>query len=394
MISPTFCSAPWFAVRINRNGKYIPCCQIDISKTEFKGRTEYSMHDSTLDQWMTSDYSQYLRKSLDSHAKIPECSNCWQKEASGITSERQILNNTTTRNQGNNLDSTWIPLFLKQKNYSKYSVLTADVKLSNICNFSCAMCSPMDSSKMSTQWANNKEVFFVKQILEKTPDYFEKISNIYKDTRDYNHLTNILEQPLQNLKLLGGEPLLDKKLFKILGSVSSEKKSQIALHFITNGSQSLVDAVRSLDGYRSISFSVSLEGVGKIQEYIRSGSDWKQTEENIISAKQNGIDVVIHHVLQSLSILGTSELFKWCTEHDLKLSFQNLVRPDFLSLAVLPDSVKQKAIDTLSQNRQVVNYISKITPTPEKYPEFLEYVKWLDSQSPVKLIEIYPELLG
>jgi len=247
---------------------------------------------------------------------------------------------------------------------------------------------------MSAQWANNKEVFFVKQILEKTPDYFEKISNIYKDTRDYNHLTSILEQPLQNLKLLGGEPLLDKKLFKILSSVSSEKKSQIALHFITNGSQSLVDAVRSLEGYRSISFSVSIEGVGKIQEYIRSGSNWKQTEENIISAKQKGIDVVIHHVLQSLSILGTSQLFEWCAEHDLKISFQHLVRPDFLSLAVLPGIVKQKAIDTLAQHGQVVDYISKITPTPEKYPEFLEYVKWLDSQSPVKLMEIYPELFG
>ena len=76
----TFCSAPWFQARIDWDGAYRPCCELSESASEFAGRTRYSLADTTVNEWMSGDYSQYLRKELSLGNQLPECSKCWQKE--------------------------------------------------------------------------------------------------------------------------------------------------------------------------------------------------------------------------------------------------------------------------------------------------------------------------
>ena len=148
-LSNTFCSAPWFQTRIDWDGHYRPCCGLKENASDFEGRTRYSIKDTTVDEWMSSEYSQYLRKNLSEGQQLKECDNCWQKEKHNIKSFRQIANNTMTKNQSNNLDNTWVKLFVdKNQDYHDYRIVSADVKLSNVCNFSCAMCGPHNSSKV------------------------------------------------------------------------------------------------------------------------------------------------------------------------------------------------------------------------------------------------------
>lgn len=391
MIANTFCSAPWFAIRLDWDGKFVPCCQIKTDDSSFSGRKDYSLNDSTVEEYLSSDYVQYIKKSLDNGQKIAECSTCWIKESTGMKSLRQITNDTITKNQGNNIENTWAGMFLKRHGYSDHYLVSADVKLSNVCNFSCAMCSPHDSSKILDQWKTQKDEFFVKRILDKQPTYFDDVINTYQTKRGYQHLKDILDYPIQNLKLLGGEPLLDKELFKILQSVDSKKKSQVALHFITNGSQSIVDAYEQLRDYKSVSFGVSLEGIGAVQDYIRDGSNFAAIEKNLLSAKSNGIAVDIHNIIQALSVLGLGDLIQWADHNEIPVIFDLLEQPDYLSLSVLPEEIRERALQGIKLE-SVVNLINKVSFAPEKYIEFKKYVKWFDQNKTHKLSEVLPVL--
>lgn len=391
MIAKTFCAAPWFSVRLDWDGKYRPCCYFSTEKSEFAGNKDYQLNNSTIDQWMTSDYIQYVRESLNQEKQISECARCWQQESLGAQSLRQISNNTATNNHGNDLENTWIKIFLKNQKYSSYRVISADVKLNNICNFSCAMCNPHDSSKIFDLWKSQKEEPLIKKLTKNDANYFKKITQIYQTQKGYQHLLDILDQPIQQLKLLGGEPLLDKKLFEILESIDENKKSKIALHFVTNGSQDIVDAAHRLNGYRAVSFTVSLEGIKNVQDYIRAGSNWELIKSNLLSAQKNNIPIVINHTMQALSILGIQQLIDWCETNYFSMTFNILKSPDFLSISVLPEKIKQIAIEK-TRSEYVKKVLNECAHTPDKYPEFLEFVHWYDQNSSFKLEEIFPEL--
>jgi sulfatase maturation enzyme AslB (radical SAM superfamily) len=363
---------------------------------------------------MSSEYSQYLRQQLTNGVQLPECSACWQKEQHRIHSLRQSTNDTVTNNRGNDLDNTWVKLFVKKHpDADGYRIMSADVKLSNVCNFSCIMCNPSASSKIYDRWNNDIDNKFVKQQLTVTPDYFETIKQNYQTQRGYQHLIDLLSHPITNLKLLGGEPLLDKALFQILDSQADSKKSQIHLHFVTNGSLSLLDAVKRLKGYKSVSFSVSLEGVGSIQDYARTGSNWSIVEKNILDAHNKGIQLFIHHTFQAVTILKLPELLNWCSKNQIPISFGMLDNPDYLSVSVLPASIRNtvienltsvvdikllsttnpgEGIDSATSVESIKNIIAEQPFHCEKYPEFLEYVSWYEQVLPVKLAEICPEL--
>jgi organic radical activating enzyme len=413
MNNNTFCSAPWFRLRIDWDGQYRPCCELKVHQTEFKGQTKYSLQDSTVKQWMSSEYSQYLRQQLTNGVQLPECSACWQKEQHGILSLRQSTNDTVTNNRGNDLDNTWVKLFVKKNPSAEgYRVLSADVKLSNVCNFSCIMCNPSASSKIYDHWHNNIDNKFVQEHLTVDPVYFETIKQNYQTQRGYQHLVDLLTEPITHLKLLGGEPLLDKTLFQILDRQPESKKSQMHLHFVTNGSLSLVDAVDRLKQYKSVSFSVSLEGVGAIQDYARTGSIWSIIEKNILDAHRQGIQLSIQHTLQAVTVLKLPDLLSWCYKNQIAISFGILDNPDYLSISVLPDHIRQEIITNLNSVDNIkllspdhsednvgtlsVDNIKNIInnqPTHyEKYPKFLEYVEWYQQKLTTKLAEICPLL--
>lgn len=392
MISKKFCSAPWFAVRTRWDGKFTPCCEFLPEKSVFKGRRDYNLKDSSLDEWMSSEYLQYIKKSLDNDQPLPECEICWAKEANGILSSREVINDGVTDNQGKNLENTWVKSFLKSSDYKSYRLLYADVKLNNTCNFSCAMCDPRSSSRIFSRWNNDKESWVVKEVENREPNYFSNIIQTYQSQRGYQHLKDILEQPLIHLKILGGEPLLDKELFNILTVLPQQKKQKISLHFITNGSQNIVAATKSLGDFKSISFSVSLEGVGAVQDYIRSGSEWNLIEQNLLEAKQQGITVSVHHTIQAMSLLGIGSLIEWCKSNSLEISFGILQYPEYLSIAVLPDRIR-KIVKTQVKSQEIIDLVDSVPDRSNSFLKFWDYVNWYEQNHDIKLQELFPDLV-
>jgi molybdenum cofactor biosynthesis enzyme MoaA len=396
----TFCAAPWFQLRLDWDGSYRPCCEFS-NQTKFTGKTKYNLLDTSAQEWMQSEYSTYLREQLTTGNQLAECTKCWDKEKVGMKSLRQTLNDTVTANKGDHIENTWVRLFVeKNKNFDNYLLKSADVKLSNVCNFSCAMCTPEYSSKILDRWEKDPSFKDIQVVLAKDPGYLNNIRQTYQSQRGYQHLKDILNEPITHLKVLGGEPLLDKELFKILLAVPKEKQSSIYLHFVTNGSKSLVEAKKLLSSYRSISFTVSLEGIGETQDYIRNGSNWVEIEHNILEAKDQGLLVNINHALQALSVINLYQLVEWAYIHKIKLNISTLVDPAYLSVGVLSNQVRKKSIENLKMLNVPLEIIDKIIQIieaiPEKrelYQKFVDYIFWYEKQTTTTLKTICPEFL-
>jgi molybdenum cofactor biosynthesis enzyme MoaA len=402
-----FCSAPWFSTRIDWDSKYKPCCRIDLSKSAFDGRKDYSIKDSTLDQWMSSEYSQYLRDQIGKENRLSECHRCWTDEKHNLISMRQSINLLIGRKSTDDVSNTWIPLFLKQtKSLEDYRLIQADVKLSNVCNYSCAMCNPHDSSKILDRWVQEKESTYIQKQINNNPSYFLEIKQNYQSKREHLHLIDILNQPLTHLKLLGGEPLLDKQMLKILKNQPMDKKSQINLNFITNGSQDLIKAAEFLKDYNTVNFAVSIESSGELGEYMRPGSNWEYICRNILTARKQGIKVSVHCVIQALNSLSMGKFLNWISDNEIPLSLDILQNPNYLSIKILPESLRRKAINNLEYFKELLIYdtngrripveeiqkiISEYQGEFELYDKFLEFVDWHEKPLAHDLKTLQPE---
>jgi len=395
--SKTFCSAPWFQVRLDWDGHYRPCCEFNENLSNFQGNTKFSSENFSIEQWMSGEYSQYLREQLSNGVKLAECQSCWNKEKYGFKSLRNVVNDTTTKNHGDSIDNTWVASYLKTlKNYSEYYLISADIKLSNVCNFACIMCRPQDSSRIYDLWYKNQTNQFIQEQIKKDDKLFEKIIKVYSNDRTYNRVKSIFDHPIKYLKFLGGEPLLDKNLLKMLNNIDPNKKSKITLHFVTNGSQSLTEFADQLKDFANVTFTVSLESVGEMQDYARKGSNWAEIEKNISDAKKQGIHISISTVVQAVTLLRIDQLLTWAQKNDLSISICPLENFEFLGMSVLPAAIRQKTINKLNlldnnlESKKLIDLIESHPYHQEKYQKFLEYISWYEKDSATKLKDLEP----
>ena len=375
----TFCSAPWFQIRNENLGEYRVCCDIDHTKTQFAGSTNMRWPDHDPEDWFNSDYVRYLRKHLTQGNQLPECHECWRKEAAGENSVRQALNDTMTNNRGHDLDNSWLAVYLKDKqDYDSHHLLSADVKISNFCNFSCAMCNPADSSQVYSAWKRDDQHTFIVKQIHKDPTLLDRVKTAFMDRNNHALLRKILDQGVKHIKLLGGEPLLDEQTLQILECQSADLKSRTNLFFVTNGSVDLIGIVDRLAHYRSVRFGVSLEGVGPVQEWIRRGSDWQQIEKNLSRARRSNIGVSIHHTRQALTAWHLPDLLEWSRDIDIEVFYTMLYEPKFLALPVIPKPLLDK-VKTRCQNDQPSRHVLGLVHSDESLlADLKEWVKWYD----------------
>lgn len=408
----TFCGAPYFAIRIKSNGSFSPCCEFNSTSSKFQGKKEYNVDTNTIEEWINSDYVKYIRQELKNGNKISECDMCWKKEKNNIISLRNQINDTLTDNHGDELKNTWISSFLK--NNRKSIIIAADIKISNLCNYSCVMCNPYDSSIIFTKWKKEQQNLFVREEIGKKKNYFEEIKK--KNKRKYSHsiLLEILKHPIKHLKFLGGEPLLEKKLLTILSNIDENKKKNISLHFVSNGSIDITKIIKKYNlNFKSVSASISLEGIEEMQEWARKGSIWQNVKKNILLAKKNNVQVSIHHTIQLSTIFRLNNLLNWCSKENLPTTFSYLYNPSYLSIENLSDKLKKNIIDNLSTNKlnltkginsyyyenetSVENLITFLLEKFEnknknQIDKFYKFIEWYEKDSPLKLKNLVPEL--
>lgn len=363
-------------------------------------------------QYLNSEDIIGLKKQLHGGQLPSACESCHIEEKNGIPSLRQKINGILT--QGDPKGKNWIDVYLKNKNnFESDMILMADVKIGNTCNHACLMCHPHSSSLIYRDWAGRKDSEFVKEYLEKDKAYFEKAKfNGYKNTKYAQYLADVLEKNkhIKYLKLIGGEPFLDTRLLQTLADMNQKQKDYLELSFVTNGSIDIVETLKKIGSFKNIQISISLEGIGEIQEFARAGSTWLQLEENILRTIDAGCcDVTIHHTLQTATVMGFKQLLDWCKKYNITLSCGTVTHPDYLSIRSLPTVLKNKIIkdingfdslfvvkDNVEEENltyeKLINKIEGMNFDQTLHDKFLRYIGWYQENKNIPRFEnLFPE---
>lgn len=407
----TFCPAPWFQIRNFNDGRKSPCCKIT--------QTDPRSVDQSPKEYLSSEEIVSLKKDLHQGIRAKECSRCWVEEDLGFKSLRQHL--LTTLTHGKNINNSWMGSYFKRKeDFSTDIIAAADIKIGNTCNFNCIMCKPEDSSQIYNDWIKRQDSEFVKEKLETDKDYFEKLKNLgYKNKSYRQYLDDVFAENrnIQWLRLLGGEPLLDKKLLQKIKELPNERKNKIKLSFTTNGSVNLKQTLDYIDGklFDHIHFNISVEGIKEVQEYARYGSDWSQIEKNILQVKDayKNIQCNLSYVIQTPTILRIKDLLSWAEQNNFYFSVSPCYEPDYLSLKTLPNQLRDSLKNSLIEFTDVIrqdpsidednNHISSkqfIEMLDDKewsfdqtlFEKYKRYIKWYEANKNIpRLSEIIPE---
>jgi len=271
----------------------------------------------------------------------------------------------------------------------------------NKCNLDCYMCIPYDSSTRLTTIARDelKEENIFSEFA-KTP--LESI----KDTKLDSVIDQITEIApyIYNLKFIGGEPLVMKQFYTLLEKiVATGYAKQMRVKYQTNMSVlglEKTQLTKFIPEFEMFEFTVSLDGIGEANNYIRRRSNWEDIINNIKTVlKYPNVTINVNGTISFLSVLRFYELINWFDENSQEfdqINWSNIRGPAKLCANVLPDEIKQDLIVKYSNFPDIVNVLKESNHNYD-YQETLDYLlmidnRYKDTKWDMNLFEVYPEL--
>ena len=153
MLKDTFCSSPWFNIRIDPAGRFLPC-----RWSVHQESTGYNIATTSIYEFMNSDVMREIRISMLAGDKLRMCNSCCYDDTNNKVSgrQRQLLKSAITIT---NFDKTFCAsphysMFdqTETNNQLSYTPVDLQIDLGNTCNSACIMCNPTYSSKLSIDY--------------------------------------------------------------------------------------------------------------------------------------------------------------------------------------------------------------------------------------------------
>lgn len=244
------CRAPWVTIYREQDGTVSPCCE---SQTPYQG-----VHASQTNQEIFNhpEVEKFKQQLLDG-VWPDRCVNCKTQESRNQRSHRRVISHKR---------------YAPDYDVNEFKMRFLDHRSSNICNFSCKMCSEHLSSTHA--------------IIKKSQGYapeFPKNGIIEMPTTVKNVVDNIHD--LKHLQFAGGEPLLMDSTWDLIDwAVDSGVAPNISVGMITNGSLLSRNEDRILDKLKQFKIAhltVSVDALGDGHNYWRHKGTWAAVEKNL-----------------------------------------------------------------------------------------------------------------
>jgi sulfatase maturation enzyme AslB (radical SAM superfamily) len=344
------CAAIDHGVTIFSDGKIGPCCQIDAGY--LKPISELNNPDRFAD--------------LKTQNCPPEhpCNKCSVTEYHGLPSYRNMFDSAVTSSPG---------------------LQFVDIRNTNLCNLKCRYCGP----HFSSQWTEELGKFPLIR---------------HQDITDYKDI--LITDSLHWMYFTGGEPLINSEHWSLLEElIDSEQASSISLMYNTNlttikyKDKNIIDIWRQ---FKTVNIQCSIDAIGEPLEYIRSGTSWEKIKFNleqlVLASKNSNINVTLSPVLSILNIWFIDKLYDYALLNNISVNLLILTGPDYLSLDVIPDSLKSSALDkinkiTLTDNDNTMLHIKNLINNNIKkslFQQTIAHVLLLDNLRDEKLFDLLP----
>jgi organic radical activating enzyme len=237
-----------------------------------------------------------------------------------------------------------------------------DLRWSNVCNLNCRYC----SSQYSSSW--------------------EKLHGIKPKSANRDYHASILEEvknsydSLQEVFLLGGEPLLQKQNEELIKSLRDDVK----IFVFTNLSIALENNTiyKLLKEKSQVTWYVSFENVGDRFEYVRAGADWNRFVHNFNLLAKEKQKVAVIPVYSIWSATRLMEYYDFISQYAISSKFWRYAQPayglsgQFPTDTVLPDGYN----DTFK--KLAIEQIELVTKKYDNNPTLLNIKKHLENDTP------------
>jgi organic radical activating enzyme len=368
-----FCILPFTHTDYTNNGAWRPCCKGNAIATNKKYKT--------LEEYWNSTERNQLRKMMIDNESFYVCENsCYKNEKPDIADSLRKTDNIN---------------FIKKYGRKKIEKIIADtntdgsldisnntgleLRISNLCNLKCRMCTPKFSTRIAKDW---KEVL---PVLKKHMSNIENESspNYEKNWREYldNPLRRVefleiiamLETTKGNLKRLvftGGEPFMEPYLLDTIKYISDYGKD-IELIFVSNGTkfEKLEDFDYYFRKFKKVIIKLSCDGTKNHYNYIRQNSDWEHFSQEALYLKNFKVVIDFNIVVQIYNYQNVLETVEWILDNfkytDINLTFLDL--PNFMSVYCLPYEIKEKFKNDLTiWSEEFLNKNNKLNDNQKK----------------------------
>jgi organic radical activating enzyme len=299
-----------------------PCCR-------HSGRsTQIELGSQTIDEVFNDSRLLDIRENLKNGIQVKECSKCWFEEKGNYRQSMRQYNNS--KKDFSVLDN----LSTENRIYS------LEIAFSNHCNYKCRHCDSLSSSK-----------WYKEDILLGRPVKNETLLEPDIDNFNIESLKN-----LNHVKLLGGEPLINKNHNKFLKKLDNMGILQnVFLEYVTNGSIWPSDEIVNLwKKTRKLRIIVSLDDVEEQFDYFRTGGNFNVVKENMSKFTSLYLDnrkkvtLVLHCVVNVLNLCRMSYIVKYMDYNfpHWQYTFDRIKTPTFLKTSQWSaDSAKQQIED-------------------------------------------------
>jgi sulfatase maturation enzyme AslB (radical SAM superfamily) len=394
-----YCALASNSISFGANGSIRPCCAVDTNYWNDRNvkPTSVMLQDNSIIKWVNSNALVSLRSKLLNNQWDPICNLCRGRERHGQESTRQIFNNTLQQ-----LENT------SNKNLHVYesvlpdlsNIFLLDITVGNTCNSACLMC----NASASSLWKKEQEIITGKKINWITPDWFteEQIPNLI------DNLPN-----LSAIQFLGGEPTINEPhIFLLKRLISQGRAKNITLGYVTNLTGVSDELVELWSHFSTKHITISIDGVGPVNEYIRYPFTWKKVVsqlENLkeISNLQGNYHIGLSHTVISLNLLTLDTLIDWWetqleTNSNMLKSLPHIQcvnNPGYFDPVYMPDEMKEKARETLlrlikladdrhlgEKYSSVINHIATSVIYNQVDPK-IQLSKWIEMQNFIQSLD-------
>ena len=273
-----YCSAVDTGLFVNVNGSVKLCC----SGSQNLG----SLREKPISEIFENPLYFEIKSKLDSNLTHAYCEGCDKIESTAPgSSQRSAFNDTFNNTQERRLG-------------------LIDIRWSNVCNLSCRYCNTEDSS----EWRRLHNL----PIERVDKDYTESLFKEISANRD----------SIDNVYLLGGEPLLQKHNIRLLDLI----KPTVKIDLLTNLAVKLENnkIYQELRKFRTVLWNLSFDNIGERFEYVRAGADWSVFESNLerICNDFGPHRVTFHPVYTIWNATCLEEYYEFASKRNMRVNWQ------------------------------------------------------------------------
>jgi len=285
-------------VRFHKD-EILPCCY-SIGKNTHKLKTPSINEDILNTPLLTT-----LRREAIKNIPPDACSDCVRKEQ---------ITGTSPRLQNYHFEDDVVKEIVTEED-----IRYLHIRLSNVCNFQCTICSPNNSHLLAKEEGINPPLKII-------------------DDSIFDMLKEKLPK-MQNLKIIifaGGEPFYNPNmLIELLEYIP--KQTRVFFH--TNGSVFNKELLDRLYQFENTSLSFSFDGSGRFFEYQRRNGKWNEVFDNLKKIKENYPNIRLQ-CNTTISCITLPNLYDFMNEtysffKGINLSF--IISPEYYRINVLKE---------------------------------------------------------